>query len=116
MPWIFSYGTLQQENVQVSTFGRLLRGHEDQLPGYELSLVKIEDPNIAAAAGRTHHDNVTVNGRPESRVAGTLFEITEAELAAADKYEHAAAYKRIVVTLASGKLAWVYVAASTAPR
>ena len=46
MPLLFSYGTLQQPNVQRSTFGRLLRGHADELPGFEPSLVEIEDPGI----------------------------------------------------------------------
>ena len=38
------------------------------------------------------------------------FEITPAELAAADQYE-VADYKRIAVTLLSGRAAWVYVKA-----
>jgi gamma-glutamylcyclotransferase (GGCT)/AIG2-like uncharacterized protein YtfP len=42
------------------------------------------------------------------RVPGTVFEITPAELAAADAYE-VADYERIAVTLASGQGAWVYV-------
>jgi hypothetical protein len=29
MPLLFSYGTLQQENVQLATFGRLLYGQKD---------------------------------------------------------------------------------------
>lgn len=114
MPLIFSYGTLQREDVQRSTFGRLLQGREDELTGFERSRVAIEDPQIARA-GETYHDNVTFNGRNDSRVRGTVFEITDAELTAADRYETTAAYKRIAVTLASGKLAWVYVEARSAP-
>ena len=109
MPLLFSYGTLQQENVQLSTFGRLLHGHQDELLGFEQSLVKIEDPQVVATSGKTHHANVTFNGRNDSRVSGTVFEITDAELAAADQYEQVAAYKRVVAMLASGKQAWVYV-------
>jgi hypothetical protein len=116
MPLVFSYGTLQEERVQLSTFGRLLRGQRDELPGFEPSVVKIEDPQVAAASGRTHHDNATFTGRSDSRVRGMVFEITEAELAAADGYERAAAYVRISVTLASGTRAWVYVDARSAPR
>ncbi|MGH7494988.1 MAG: gamma-glutamylcyclotransferase family protein [bacterium] len=115
MPLLFSYGTLQQENVQLSTFGRLLQGHRDELLGFEQSFVKIEDSHVVAASGRTHHANVTFNGRNDSRVSGTLFEITDTELAAADQYEQLAAYKRIAATLASGKQAWVYVDARFAP-
>lgn len=116
MPLVFSYGTLQEEGVQRATFGRLLQGHRDELPGFEQSLVKIEDPQVAAASGRTHHANVTFNGRPDSRVSGTAFEITDAELATADRYEQVATYIRMAVTLASGKQAWVYVDARSAPK
>lgn len=115
MPLLFSYGTLQQEDVQVSTFGRLLQGQLDELPAFEQSSVRIQDPQVVAASGRTHHANVTFNGRNDSRVSGTVFEITDAELAAADEYEQLAAYKRILATLASGKQAWVYVEARSAP-
>jgi len=115
MPLVFSYGTLQQEHVQLSTFGRLLHGQRDELLGFEQSLVKIEDPRVAAASGKTHHANVTFNGRNGSRVSGTVFEITDAELAAADQYEQLAAYKRVVAMLASGKQAWVYVDARVVP-
>jgi gamma-glutamylcyclotransferase (GGCT)/AIG2-like uncharacterized protein YtfP len=109
MPLLFSYGTLQQDDVQLATFGRLLQGERDELPGFEPSLVRIEDPQLAATMGRTHHANVTFNGRSDSCVSGTVFEITNAELAAADRYEQTAAYKRIAAVLASGKQAWLYV-------
>lgn len=39
-----------------------------------------------------------------------MFEITAAELAAADRYE-VADYKRVEVTLSSGLKAWVYIKA-----
>jgi len=109
MPHLFSYGSLQEDSVQMSTFGRLLEGQQDELPGFEPSRVRIDDPMMAAAIGKTHHANVRFNGRSDSRVRGVVFEITHAELAAADRYEEVAAYKRIVVVLASGKAAWVYV-------
>ena len=115
MPLVFSYGTLQQDHVQLSTFGRLLQGQRDELARFEPSLARIEDPQVVAASGKTHHANVTFNGRDDSRVRGTVFEITDAELAAADEYEQLAAYIRIAAILASGKQAWVYVDARTAP-
>jgi len=115
MPLLFSYGTLQQDDVQLFTFGRLLRGRPDLLPGFEPSQVKIEDPTLAASLQRTHHANVTYNGRSDSRVSGTVFEITDADLEAADQFEEMSEYKRIYVTLASGANAWVYVDARSAP-
>ncbi|HEY0879382.1 MAG TPA: gamma-glutamylcyclotransferase family protein [Zeimonas sp.] len=108
MPLLFSYGTLQQEGVQLTTFGRRLAGCPDELIGYEQSLVRIDDEAVVAASGRTHHPIVRHNGRPGSRVAGTVFEITDDELADADRYE-VDAYRRVAAQLASGRTAWVYV-------
>jgi gamma-glutamylcyclotransferase (GGCT)/AIG2-like uncharacterized protein YtfP len=115
MPLLFSYGTLQEEHVQLSTFGRLLQGQRDELIGFERSSVRIDDSQLVVASGRTHHANVTFNGRNDSRVSGTVFEVSDAELAAADRYEQVANYKRVAATLASGKRAWLYVDARTAP-
>ena len=109
MPLLFSYGTLQEDSVQLSTFGRRLTGQSDQLPMFEPSLVKIEDPHVVAAVGRTHHANVRFNGKEDSRVPGTVFEITDAELASVDEYEVTFSYERFAATLASGRRAWVYV-------
>jgi len=64
MPLLFSYGTLQQESVQLSTFGRRLEGQVDELVGFEQSLLKIEDPEFVATSGKSHHAIVTFNGRP----------------------------------------------------
>lgn len=102
MPLVFSYGSLQEERVQLSTFGRLLPGSRDELVGFEL----------ASARG---HANVVRSGRSDSRVSGTVFEITDAELAAADRYEQRDGYTRIAASLASGTQAWVYVDAQSAP-
>ena len=108
MPLLFSYGTLQQHDVQLSTFGRLLEGQPDELPLFEPSLVEIADPHVLATLSETHHANVTFTGRLESRVTGRVFEITDAELAAVDRYEQTADYTRVSATLASGRTAWVY--------
>ncbi|TMH53138.1 MAG: hypothetical protein E6H60_04520 [Betaproteobacteria bacterium] len=48
-------------------------------------------------------------------MSGTVFEITNAELAAADQYEQVATYKRVAAMLASGKRAWVYIDARFLP-
>lgn len=111
MPLLFSYGTLQDAPVQRATFGRLLQGHEDQLVGYEQFLIPINDPDVVRTSGKTHHPIVKFTGRHDSRVPGTVFEITDAELAQADSYE-VAAYRRVSTILASGKQAWVYVDAA----
>lgn len=111
---LFSYGTLQLEAVQLSTFGRTLVGTPDALPGFAQSMMKIEDPQVVATSGKTHHPIVAFTGRESDTVAGTVFQITPQELQNADRYE-VAAYKRIAVVLRSGARAWVYVDARYAP-
>ena len=108
MPHLFSYGTLQQDDVQHATFGRLLHGRADALPGFTQAMVAIDDPQVVATSGRTHHPIVRHSGDAGDRVAGTVFEVSDNELARADDYE-VDAYRRIAVTLASGLEAWVYV-------
>ena len=105
---LFSYGTLQQKEVQLSTFGRELVGEEDSLVGFSQSMVLITDPEVVRTSGKTHHPIVKLSNNPEDRVPGTVFEVTDEELANADKYE-VADYKRVAAPLASGKTAWVYI-------
>ena len=109
MPWLFSYGSLQEDRVQLATFGRLLVGHHDALVGFELSRVEIHDPEVRAATGKTHHANAVQSGKSDSRVDGMVFEVSAAELSDVDKYEKAFSYSRIEATLASGRVAAVYV-------
>jgi gamma-glutamylcyclotransferase (GGCT)/AIG2-like uncharacterized protein YtfP len=110
MPKLFSYGTLQLENVQLATFGRRLAGQRDELAGFAQTEVAISDPAVVAASGKTHHPILSFTGRLADRVSGTVFEVTDAELAQADAYE-VDDYRRVAVTLASGAKAWVYVGA-----
>jgi hypothetical protein len=56
MPFLFSYGTLQQEAVQMATFGRRLQGEPGELIGFGQSWLKIEDPEfVVATSGQSHH-------------------------------------------------------------
>ncbi|MGY0711282.1 gamma-glutamylcyclotransferase family protein [Azospirillum argentinense] len=107
---LFSYGTLQQEDVQVASFGRRLAGAADAMPGYRQDMLEITDPEVIRTSGKRFHPVVTESGNPADEVPGTLFEITPAELAAADAYE-VSDYKRVSVRLKSGVDAWVYVKA-----
>jgi gamma-glutamylcyclotransferase (GGCT)/AIG2-like uncharacterized protein YtfP len=105
---LFSYGTLQQEDVQRATFGRLLKGTPDALVGFAVGMVEIRDQQVIATSGKSHHPGVVRSGRDTDRVPGTVFEITQAELASADAYE-VDDYERVKAELASGSSAWVYV-------
>jgi len=111
MPLLFSYGTLRDPAVQRANFGRELAGREDRLPGYAQRLIKITDPEVVQVSGHTHHPIVVETGAGSDAVPGTVFEITDAELVAADGYE-VDDYQRVLVSLASGARAWVYVAAA----
>ena len=106
---LFSYGTLQDKKVQMANFGRELTGRKDALPGYTLRRVAIDDPEDAVLIGASHYVNAEPSSNPEDAVSGTVYKITEQELAAADNYEEPAEYRRISVTLNSGTRAWVYV-------
>lgn len=107
---LFSYGTLQDIAVQLLTFGRELKGRADSLPGYKQNWVEITDPAVQAASGKTYHPIVLESKELSDEIAGTVFEITEQELFAADEYE-VADYRRVGVVLKSGLSAWVYVQA-----
>ena len=110
MPLLFSYGTLQREDVQRATFGRLLRGRPDELLGCARSTTFVDDPAFVAASGKAEHAIVRHTGRPDDRVRGTVLDMTDDELARADGYEPAG-YVRVLAPLASGGEAWVYAAA-----
>ncbi|MEN5139958.1 gamma-glutamylcyclotransferase family protein [Pseudomonas juntendi] len=107
---LFSYGTLQDKAVQLANFGRALSGQADRMPGYRLDWIEITDPDVLATSGKSHHPIVSPSSQANDSVAGMVFQISEDELAAADRYE-VADYKRVAVTLPSGLTAWVYVRA-----
>ena len=106
---LFSYGTLRDGAVQMANFGRLLSGRADSLPGYSLLPIAINDPAVVALSGKSQH-MIAKRGTADDEVTGVVFEITAAELAAADRYE-VADYTRVLVTLKSGVKSWVYVGA-----
>ncbi len=110
MELLFSYGTLQDTAVQVETFGRELEGFSDQLLGYRLEMVEIQDAEVVALSGKTHHPIAIESNHKADFVMGVIFEITEQELAQSDKYE-VNDYKRVRAEFKSGKKAWVYVQA-----
>jgi len=108
MPSIFSYGTLQQPEVQQANYGRLLDGMADVLAGYRLELLAISDAQVVRVSGKAVHTIARYTGNPADRISGFRFKISEAELAATDAYE-VDSYARAEVTLESGATAFVYV-------
>jgi Gamma-glutamyl cyclotransferase, AIG2-like len=115
MAYLFSFSTLQDPAVQMSTFGRLLKGEPDELFCYEQDMLTVAKSQ-PGATGQARYAVVRFTGRSDTSVRGTVFEVGDAELALADRNEPTE-YGRIIVTLASGKEAWVYADARTAePR
>jgi hypothetical protein len=107
--FLFSYGTLQKEKVQMETFGRLLHGMKDILEGYQLSSIEIKDESFLSKGENKHQRTLILSKNNMDRIEGIVFEISVEELLLADKYEPDN-YKRIKVALQSWKEAWIYVA------
>lgn len=99
MPRLFSYGSLQQPAVQRRILGREPPGRADEVIGFERVLIARAGKELA---------NVVRNGRADSRVAGTVFEISDADLLVVDAYEATDSYVRMQAALASGGEAWLY--------
>ena len=106
---VFSYGTLRQENVQQALYGRKVETTDDVLQGWRLDWVEITDPEVIAASGSDRHP-ILRKGDAGDKVIGAYLQLTDEELAITDDYE-VEDYSRILVTLASGVEAFVYVAA-----
>lgn len=105
---LFSYGTLQQPDVQLANYGRLLTGTPDALLGYRLARLEITDPHVVAVSGKAVHTIACASGNPEDRIEGMVFDLSAQELAATDAYE-VDSYARVEAVLESGRKAWVYV-------
>lgn len=107
---LFSYGTLQDEAVQIATFGRVLNGTPDILRGYILGTLTITNPGVVGTSGIETHPVIRKAKTNDmgATVKGTIFKLTAQELHQADIYEESD-YDRIRVTLESGTQSWVYV-------
>ncbi|MCB0373410.1 MAG: gamma-glutamylcyclotransferase [Muricauda sp.] len=98
MEYLFTYGTLQDLQVQEYIFGRILKGVPDAIHGFK----KMEN----AVYGR--YPLVLRTNNLQDKVEGQVYEVTETDLKKADIYE-TSAYKREQFPLESGGTAWVYV-------
>ena len=86
---LFACGSFQDTAIQEQVFGHRLTGTPDALAGFR------REPFVQPSAN------------PADRVDGMVFEVTDADLAAADAYEPPN-YRRSKIATASGILAWVY--------
>lgn len=102
MEQIFSYGTLQSKEIQMQVFNKILIGKPDQIVGYVLKALKIEEE-----FGMEDYCVAIPTNDPSDIVPGIVFDISILDLEKADLFE-SNAYKRVEITLNSGKLAWIY--------
>ncbi|MDF0707781.1 gamma-glutamylcyclotransferase family protein [Flagellimonas okinawensis] len=98
MEYLFSYGTLQDLQVQEYIFGRLLKGKTDMVLGFR----KLDN----AVYGR--YPLVIKTNDPKDKVPGMAYEVNADDLKKADIYE-TSAYKRQKFPLESGAEAWIYI-------
>ena len=111
--YLFSYGTLQNDKVQLEIFGRLLTGAKDILRGYKIASIEIKDEAFLPKGEQNIQLTLVNTVNETNSVEGVVFEISENELLSADTYEPKE-YKRIKVKLESGQKAWAYTAADVA--
>jgi gamma-glutamylcyclotransferase (GGCT)/AIG2-like uncharacterized protein YtfP len=109
--YLFSYGTLQKDKVQLELFGRLLNGTRDVLPGYTTDTIEIKDDDVLSKSEQQYHWIAVKTNDEQDSIEGMVFELTPEELTTADSYE-TEDYARVMVKLRSGRHAWVYVDAS----
>lgn len=106
---LFSYGTLQNTEVQLRLFGRLLNGTKVILKGYKLCQIEINDELFLAQGDGKFQMTLIPSKDVNNLIEGTIFELSESELLSADSYEPDN-YKRIEIELESGKRVWIYTA------
>lgn len=111
--WLFSYGTLQKEKVQIELFGRIFLRSPDVLRGYKVATIEITDEGFLSKGEEKDQLTAIISKDKNDIIKGTVLELIKEELLLADKYEPDN-YKRIKVTLESGKEAWLYVAVEIA--
>lgn len=107
--YLFSYGTLQKEKVQMELFGRTLQGTKDKLRGFKIKVIEISDQAFLSKGEEKYQKTLMASFNKNDFIEGMAFELTEEELLKADAYEPAN-YKRVKKILDSGTEAWIYLA------
>ena len=96
--YLFSYGTLQKEKVQLVLFKRILQSSGDTLRGYTIATIEIKDESFLSKEEQKYQLTATISGGNNDCINGTVLEITKEELLLADTYEPDN-YKRIKILL-----------------
>lgn len=102
MEKLFTYGTLQNDDVQETLFGRILKGTSEILIGYKINEIQIEEE-----FGLAQYPIINQTNNLEDTIEGIVYEISLFELRQVDQYE-GMHYKRVAVLLQSDQTAWAY--------
>ena len=78
------------------------------LKGYRIDDLEITDSDVIRKSGKHIHPVAVHSGNETDVIKGMIFEITEEELQATDRYE-VSDYIRVMEKLESGKEAWIYI-------
>lgn len=102
METLFAYGSLREEEVQKTVFGRILTGITGKLEGYAVKIIEIEEE-----FGLEEYPIIVPSEDTNDSIDGILYELTMDELSLSDTYE-GNSYTRIQVQLRSSRVVWVY--------
>jgi len=102
MEKLFSYGTLRSKQIQMQIFKKVLVGTPDQLLGYKLKSLQIEEE-----FGMADYVVAIPSENTEENIHGVVFNVSNADLEKVDLFE-SNSYRRVQVKLKSGTIAWVY--------
>ncbi|WP_347049862.1 gamma-glutamylcyclotransferase family protein [Flavobacterium olei] len=102
MEKLFSYGTLRSKEIQMQIFNKVLSGTQDQILGYKLKSLQIEEE-----FGMADYVVAVPSENLEDNIHGVVFDVSNTELLKVDQFE-SNSYKRVQVKLRSGITAWVY--------
>ena len=100
---LFTYGTLQDTQIQTQLFGKSLEGTNDTLAKYKLGTIQIP----------INHPNANTyliaiyTGNAQDTIDGVRYTINSEKLSLIDDYE-GPDYERVLVILQSGEEALVY--------
>jgi len=102
MEKLFSYGTLRSKQIQMQIFNKVLSGTQDQILGFKLKSLQIEEE-----FGMADYVVAVPSENLEDIIHGVVFDVSNSELLKVDQFE-SNSYKRVEVKLKSGITAWVY--------
>ncbi len=100
---VFSYGTLQDPEVQKELYNRVLEGQPDRISGYVLESINLPDSSFNYIS----YSIAKLTGNPQDSIEGFVFYLSEHELKITDTYE-SEGYERFKIKLDSGIEAIMY--------